>query len=65
MNRGLLIFSLLVATPVFAWEPQTGDIIFQVSRSSQSKAIAASNRIALYDDGAGCSNPEFCCTFTE
>ena len=39
MNRGLLIFSLLVATPVFAWEPQTGDIIFQVSRSSQSKAI--------------------------
>lgn len=39
MNRGLLIFSLLVAAPVFAWEPQTGDIIFQVSRSSQSKAI--------------------------
>lgn len=39
MNRGLLIFSLLIAAPVFAWQPQTGDIIFQVSRSSQSKAI--------------------------
>ncbi|WEF30528.1 YiiX family permuted papain-like enzyme [Klebsiella aerogenes] len=25
--------------PAFAYEPQTGDIIFQISRSSQSKAI--------------------------
>lgn len=39
MNRGLLVFSLLIATPVFAWEPQTGDIIFQTSLSSQSQAI--------------------------
>ncbi|ECC1561084.1 hypothetical protein FNI18_13840 [Salmonella enterica subsp. salamae] len=39
MNHGLLIFNLLVAAPVFAWEPQTGDIIFQVSRASQSRAI--------------------------
>ncbi|MFA9597147.1 YiiX family permuted papain-like enzyme [Citrobacter telavivensis] len=39
MNRGLLVFSLLIATPVFAWEPQTGDIIFQMSLSSQSQAI--------------------------
>lgn len=39
MNHGLLIFNLLVAAPVFAWELQTGDIIFQVSRASQSRAI--------------------------
>ncbi len=37
-NR-LLILSLLVSVPAFAWQPQTGDIIFQISRSSQSKAI--------------------------
>lgn len=39
MNRGLLVFSLLIATPAFAWQPQTGDIIFQTSLSSQSQAI--------------------------
>ncbi|WET40483.1 YiiX family permuted papain-like enzyme [Citrobacter enshiensis] len=39
MKHGLLIFSLLVAVPAFAWQPQTGDILFQISRSSQSKAI--------------------------
>ncbi|EZK16813.1 hypothetical protein AB26_4418 [Escherichia coli 2-011-08_S1_C2] len=39
MKNRLLILSLLVSVPVFAWQPQTGDIIFQISRSSQSKAI--------------------------
>lgn len=39
MKIRLLILSLLVSVPAFAWQPQTGDIIFQISRSSQSKAI--------------------------
>lgn len=39
MKYGLLIFSLLGAVPAFAWQPQTGDILFQISRSTQSKAI--------------------------
>ncbi|CTT31971.1 putative peptidoglycan peptidase [Escherichia coli] len=39
MKNRLLILSLLVSVPAFAWQPQTGDIIFQISRSSQSKAI--------------------------
>ena len=39
MKIRLLIPGLLVSVPAFAWQPQTGDIIFQVSRSSQSKAI--------------------------
>ena len=38
MKIRLLILSLLVSVPAFAWQPQTGDIIFQISRSSQSKA---------------------------
>ncbi len=38
MKNRLLILSLLVSVPAFAWQPQTGDIIFQISRSSQSKA---------------------------
>ena len=35
------VFLLLTVMvfPVLAYEPQTGDIIFQMSRSSQSKAI--------------------------
>lgn len=39
MKIRLLILSLLVSVPAFARQPQTGDIIFQISRSSQSKAI--------------------------
>ncbi len=39
MKIRLLILSLLVSVPAFAQQPQTGDIIFQISRSSQSKAI--------------------------
>ncbi|EON1422574.1 YiiX family permuted papain-like enzyme, partial [Escherichia coli] len=39
MKIRLLIPGLLVSVPAFAWQPQTGDIIFQISRSSQSKAI--------------------------
>ncbi len=39
MKIRLPILSLLVSVPAFAWQPQTGDIIFQISRSSQSKAI--------------------------
>ncbi|NAI05911.1 YiiX family permuted papain-like enzyme [Escherichia coli] len=39
MKYRLLIPGLLVSVPAFAWQPQTGDIIFQISRSSQSKAI--------------------------
>ncbi|POT54827.1 hypothetical protein C3432_24910 [Citrobacter amalonaticus] len=31
--------AVLITTPVFAWEPQISNIIFQISRSSQSKAI--------------------------
>ena len=39
MKNRLLILSGPVSVPAFAWQPQTGDIIFQISRSSQSKAI--------------------------
>lgn len=39
MIRSQLIFCLLFTAPAFAWEPQTGEIIFQISRSSQSKAM--------------------------
>ena len=39
MKIRLLIPDLLVSVSAFAWQPQTGDIIFQISRSSQSKAI--------------------------
>ncbi|WP_340533039.1 YiiX family permuted papain-like enzyme [Escherichia coli] len=34
-----ILLGLLVSAPTFAWQPQTGDIIFQISLSSQSKAI--------------------------
>ncbi len=37
--RLLILGYLLVSVPAFARQPQTGDIIFQISRSSQSKAI--------------------------
>lgn len=39
MKPCLLAFGLVLAYPAYAWEPQTGDIIFQISQSSQSKAI--------------------------
>lgn len=39
MKKLLLIFGMVVSHPALAYEPQTGDIIFQISRSSQSKAI--------------------------
>lgn len=40
MSKKLVFFLLtMVVFPVLAYEPQTGDIIFQMSRSSQSKAI--------------------------
>ncbi|HCR4045597.1 TPA: YiiX family permuted papain-like enzyme [Citrobacter freundii] len=39
MIRSQLIFCLLFTAPAFAWEPQTGEIIFQISRSSQSEAM--------------------------
>lgn len=39
MRLLLLAFSLAFSCSAFAWEPQTGDIVFQISRSSQSKAI--------------------------
>lgn len=34
MKYRLLILSLLVSMPALAWQPETGDIIFQISRSS-------------------------------
>ena len=39
MKPCLLAFGLVLAYPAYAWEQQTGDIIFQISQSSQSKAI--------------------------
>ncbi|WP_054180909.1 YiiX family permuted papain-like enzyme [Trabulsiella odontotermitis] len=39
MHKYLLALGLVVCYPALAYEPQTGDIIFQISRSSQSKAI--------------------------
>ncbi|MEB4677176.1 YiiX family permuted papain-like enzyme [Enterobacteriaceae bacterium G50] len=39
MKPCLLALGLVLAYPAYAWEPQTGDIIFQSSQSSQSKAI--------------------------
>ncbi len=39
MKKYLLALGLAVCYPALAYEPQTGDIIFQISRSSQSKAI--------------------------
>lgn len=39
MKPCLLALGLILAYPAYAWEPQTGDIIFQISQSSQSKAI--------------------------
>lgn len=40
MSKKVVFFLLtLVVFPVLAYEPQTGDIIFQMSRSAQSKAI--------------------------
>ncbi|XNM43440.1 hypothetical protein ACLK10_21975 [Escherichia coli] len=47
MKNRLLILSLLVSVPAFAWQPQTGDIIFQISRSSQSKAIQLATHSGL------------------
>ncbi len=39
MKYCVLALSLASAFPAHAWVPQTGDIVFQISRSSQSKAI--------------------------
>ena len=39
MKPCFLALGLALAYPAYAWEPQTGDIIFQSSQSSQSKAI--------------------------
>lgn len=39
MKYYVLALSLAFTFPAHAWEPQTGDIVFQISRSSQSKAI--------------------------
>ncbi len=39
MKLCLLAPDLVLAYPAYAWEPQTGDIIFQMSQSSPSKAI--------------------------
>ncbi|UGS42724.1 YiiX family permuted papain-like enzyme [Pseudocitrobacter corydidari] len=39
MKPCFLALGLALAYPAYAWEPQTGDIIFQISQSSQSKAI--------------------------
>lgn len=39
MKLLILAFGLFISYSTFAWIPQTGDIIFQISRSSQSKAI--------------------------
>lgn len=39
MKFFLLPFCLLLSFSALAWVPQTGDIIFQTSRSAQSKAI--------------------------
>ena len=39
MKKYLLLFATVVFHPAIAYAPQTGDIIFQISRSSQSKAI--------------------------
>jgi len=39
MKYCVLARSLALTFSAHAWEPQTGDIVFQISRSSQSKAI--------------------------
>ncbi|HAT7594650.1 YiiX family permuted papain-like enzyme [Citrobacter sp. TBCS-15] len=39
MKKYFLLFTTFIFHPALAWDPQTGDIIFQISRSSQSKAI--------------------------
>lgn len=39
MKKYFLLFATFIFHPALAWNPQTGDIIFQISRSSQSKAI--------------------------
>ncbi|CAM3316919.1 hypothetical protein SB6411_05209 [Klebsiella spallanzanii] len=39
MKYCVLALSLALTFSAHAWEPQTGDIVFQISRSSQSKAI--------------------------
>ena len=39
MKTGFILFWLLAPFFAHAYDPQTGDIIFQISRSSQSKAI--------------------------
>nr|WP_287861183.1 YiiX family permuted papain-like enzyme [Klebsiella sp.] len=39
MKYCVLGLSLALTFSAHAWEPQTGDIVFQISRSSQSKAI--------------------------
>ncbi|MEH3414914.1 YiiX family permuted papain-like enzyme [Phytobacter diazotrophicus] len=38
-KKFVLLLLAVMVFPVLAYEPQTGDIIFQMSRSSQSKAI--------------------------
>lgn len=39
MKKSLLFAAMVITHPALAYAPQTGDIIFQISRSSQSKAI--------------------------
>lgn len=51
MLRYLLIGCLFITAPAFAWEPQTGDILFQISRSSQSKAIQLATHSAYSHTG--------------
>lgn len=51
MKYCVLALSLASAFPAHAWVPQTGDIVFQISRSSQSKAIQLATHSAYSHTG--------------
>ncbi|MDU2797964.1 MAG: hypothetical protein E7C19_15440, partial [Klebsiella oxytoca] len=51
MKYCVLALSLASAFPAHAWVPQTGDIVFQISRLSQSKAIQLATHSAYSHTG--------------
>ena len=51
MKYCVLALSLASAFPAHAWVPQTGDIVFQIPRSSQSKAIQLATHSAYSHTG--------------
>ena len=64
MKIRLLIPGLLVSVPAFAWQPQTGDIIFQISRYDErddEHAEPAAERRGVVErrcDGTAATMPE-------